>query len=105
MWTNRQFWMDATWRCFRTFCQTLAAMLAGQTANLLTAPWSGMLSTAGGAALVSLLMSIDRERVVTTPEASAGVTPIPAEPQTSHHRLVTTEPTFQPPLLGCGAIR
>lgn len=67
MWTDTQFWRDSTWRAFRTFCQTLAAMLAGQTVNVLTAPWSGMLGVSAGAALVSLLMSVDRERVVVTP--------------------------------------
>lgn len=129
MWTNTQFWKDATWRCFRTFCQTLAAMLAGQTANLLSAPWIGMLSTAAGAALVSLLMSIDRERVVTTseitePSVPAGLATQRAERLTqqaqqlktyvdslerdsnrrlARHRLAPeAQPTFQPPGLGCG---
>lgn len=67
MWTNKQFWLDSSWRAFRTFSQTLAAMLAGQTVNVLTADWHGMLGVAGGAALVSLLMSVDRERVVVAP--------------------------------------
>lgn len=66
MWTNRQFWLDSTWRAFRTFCQTLASLLAGQAVNLLSAPWSSMLSVAAGAALISLLQSIDRERVAVT---------------------------------------
>lgn len=67
MWTDKQFWLDSSWRSFRTFCQTLAAMLAGQTVNVLTADWSGMLGVSAGAALVSLLMSVDRERVVVAP--------------------------------------
>lgn len=75
MWTNAQFWKDSTWRAFRTFCQTLAAMLAGQTVNLLSAPWLGMLTTAAGASLVSLLMSIDRERVVPVEAVEAPVMP------------------------------
>lgn len=106
MWTNGQFWKAATWRCFRTFCQTLAAMLAGQTANLLSAPWTGMLSTAAGAALVSLLMSIDREQVVTTmadgavPGVETAAAPVALAPQ----RPPVTEPVFQPPGLGCGAV-
>lgn len=64
MWTNRQFWFAASWRAFRTFCQTLASLFAGEAANLLTAPWSSMLSVSAGAALISLLQSIDRERAV-----------------------------------------
>lgn len=64
MWTDKQFWLDSSWRGFRTFCQTLAAMLGGQTVNVLTVDWQGMLGVSAGAALVSLLMSVDRERVV-----------------------------------------
>lgn len=71
MWTDKQFWRDSTWRAFRTFCQTLAAMLAGQTVNVLTADWDGMLGVAAGASLVSLLMSVDRERVVAAPAPAA----------------------------------
>lgn len=70
MWTDTKFWYDSSWRAFRTFCQTLAAMLAGQTVDILNAQWSGMLSVSAGAALVSLLMSVDRERVVAPPVAA-----------------------------------
>lgn len=65
MWTDRQFWEQASWRSFRSFCQALAAMLAGSSVNLLTANWESMLGVAGTAGLVSLLMSVDRERAVT----------------------------------------
>lgn len=65
MWTDRQFWLDTSWRAFRTFCQSLAALLGGQAVNLLTAPWSSMLGISAGAALMSVLMSVDRERAVT----------------------------------------
>ena len=67
MWTDKQFWLDSSWRSFRTFCQTLAAMLGGETVNVLTADWKGMLSVSAGSALVSLLMSVDRERAVVAP--------------------------------------
>ena len=70
MWTNWQFWHDSTWRAFRTFCQTLAALLGGQAVNVLTAPWASMLGVSGTAALVSLLMSVDRERAVAAPAAA-----------------------------------
>lgn len=74
MWTNRQFWLDSSWRAFRTFCQTLASLLAGQAVNLLSAPWSSMLSVSAGAALISLLQSIDRERVAVEPVKADAVT-------------------------------
>jgi len=86
MWTNRQFWHDATWRAFRTFCQSLAGLLlAVQTSvqvsaiPVISVPWYGYLYAAGVAGLVSLLQSVDRERavavvepVVVTPAAASG---------------------------------
>lgn len=90
MWTDRQFWKDATWRAFRTFCQTLAGVLAAYFSGLLSvvqggtiAPqsfasaetlhmWMAFLYAAGISGLISLLQSIDRERaVVATPPAVA----------------------------------
>lgn len=78
MWTNRQFWLDSSWRAFRTFCQTLAALLAAQFSGLLAAtgvtatdsgiphtPWAGFLYASAIAGLISLLQSVDRERAVT----------------------------------------
>jgi hypothetical protein len=75
LWTDRQFWLDATWRAFRTFCQTLAALLAAQFSGLLQAggpvsgalphtPWVGLLYASAIAALISLLQSVDRGRAV-----------------------------------------
>jgi hypothetical protein len=66
LWTDAQFWKDATWRSFRTFCQTLAALLGGQTFTALSAPWQSMLSVAATASLISLFQSIDRGRALTT---------------------------------------
>ena len=84
MWTNKQFWLDASWRAFRTFCQSLAGLLlAVQTSTQVSAmpvisvPWYGYLYASGIAALVSLLQSVDRERVVVTTVA-AEVAPVPA---------------------------
>jgi len=83
MWTNVKFWKDSTWRAFRTFCQTLAALLAAQFSGLLQVtgavvadgalphtPWLGFLYTSFIAGLISLLQSIDRER------ATGGVTAV-----------------------------
>jgi hypothetical protein len=82
MWTNKQFWLDISWRAFRTFCQSLAGLLvAVQTSSQMSAfptisvPWYGYLYASGIAALVSLLQSVDRERAVehpaVTPAAAA----------------------------------
>jgi hypothetical protein len=73
MWTNGQFWLDSTWRAFRTFCQTLAALLAGQAATIITADWKSTLSVSVTAALISLLQSIDRERVVAAESSTIAV--------------------------------
>jgi hypothetical protein len=71
MWTNRQFWLDSSWRAFRTFCQSLAGLLTVETVSTnLNASWLGLLYASGVAALISLLQSVDRERAVggsTTP--------------------------------------
>jgi hypothetical protein len=75
VWTNRKFWLDSSWRAFRTFCQTLAALLAAQFTGLLQAtgqasggiphtPWLGFLYASAIAGLISLLQSVDRERAV-----------------------------------------
>ena len=83
MWTDGQFWKDSTWRAFRTFCQTLAALLGGQTFTALTAPWQSMLSVALTAALISLFQSIDRGRksdtVVETKVVEVEAAPAPVK--------------------------
>jgi len=95
MWTDVQFWKDSTWRSFRTFCQTLAAMLGGQAVNVLTADWLSMISVSATAALVSLLMSIDRGRATT---AAAGTAPEVTTVETPEAPATETIPTF----VGCG---
>lgn len=84
MWANRQFWLDSSWRAFRTFCQTLAGLLLTvQTASQVSAmspvsiPWYGYLYASAVAAFISLLQSIDRERVAVG-AGSTGVTPVAA---------------------------
>lgn len=75
MWTDVQFWKDATWRAFRSACQCLAALLSGNAVNILTIPWGSMLPTAATAGLVSLLMSVDRGRAVAESTAVAPAAP------------------------------
>lgn len=71
MWTNRQFWLDATWRSFRTFCQSLAGLLTVEHVSTnLNASWWALIYASLVAALISLLQSIDRERAVNSTEAT-----------------------------------
>lgn len=69
MWTDGKFWYDSSWRAFRTFCQTLAALLGGQAVSIISADWISTLSVAGTAGFISLLQSIDRGRA-TSAEAA-----------------------------------
>lgn len=86
MWQDRQFFLDATWRAFRTFCQSLAGLLlAVQTSDQISAmptisvPWYGYIYSSAVAALISLLQSVDRERAVTNePPAKAPAVPAAA---------------------------
>lgn len=65
MWTDKKFWRDSTWRAFRTFCQALAGLLVMQQASsAFNLPWKELIGAAALASFISLLQSIDRERVV-----------------------------------------
>ena len=107
MWTDRQFWLDSTWRSFRTFCQSMAGLLLTvQTANQLTGvseinvPWYGYIYSSGVAALISLLQSVDRERAVDWVEAETE--PAVADQPT----MAPSEANYIPPAAlasGCGA--
>lgn len=78
MWTDVQFWKDASWRAFRSACQCLAALLSGNAVNILTIPWGSMLPTAATAGLVSLLMSVDRGRAVAESATGLSAPAVPA---------------------------
>jgi hypothetical protein len=52
------FWQDALERALKTFCQALVAVLGAGSVGLLNVPWVTALSTAGMAALLSLLTSV-----------------------------------------------
>lgn len=79
-WTNKRFWLDSSWRAFRTFCQSLAGLLlavqtSAQTAMpTISVPWYGYLYASGIAAFVSLLQSVDRERAVEQAPAATKAT-------------------------------
>ncbi|ACF34096.1 holin [Mycobacterium phage Boomer] len=59
---TRSFWIDAAERAARTFAQTAIATLGAGAVDLMTTDWISVLSVSGGAAVVSLLMSIGAER-------------------------------------------
>ncbi|GAA3439960.1 holin [Kutzneria kofuensis] len=52
------FWQCTIERAMKTFCQALVAVLGAGSVGLLNAPWSTSLSTAGMAALLSVLTSV-----------------------------------------------
>jgi hypothetical protein len=51
------FWQCTLERAMKTFCQTLVAVLGAGSVGLLNAAWTTSLSTAGMAALLSVLTS------------------------------------------------
>ncbi len=60
MWTYR-FWQFALERAVKTFAQSLLAVLGVSGIGLLSVPWSTALSTAGMAAMLSVLTSVASE--------------------------------------------
>ncbi len=62
MWTYR-FWQLAFERAVKTFAQSLLAVLGVSGIGLLSAPWTAALSTAGMAAILSVLTSVASEPV------------------------------------------
>jgi hypothetical protein len=61
-----EFWSDAFTRCFRTFCQTLAAALGGSALNVWNASWHQSVGLAAGSALLAVLMTADRWTATST---------------------------------------
>jgi hypothetical protein len=60
---SRTFWKGAVERAVKTAIQVFVALLSAGNFGLLSAPWSSALSTAGMAALLSLLTSVISEPV------------------------------------------
>jgi len=60
---TKTFWFSESGvliRALRTFAQTSIAMLGVSTFSLWTVDWLNLVGTSGAAALLSILMSIDR---------------------------------------------
>lgn len=93
---TREFWLGdagAVTRAVRTFAQTAAAMIGVATFSPLeVGQWQQVAATSGTAALLSLLMSLDRrEAFLTTP---------PAAPK--GEVLDYSQRQAAPPVYGCG---
>lgn len=52
------FWQCTAERAVKTFCQSLVAVLGAGSVGLLNVPWLTSVSTAGLAALLSVLTSV-----------------------------------------------
>ncbi|MFM8798738.1 MAG: holin [Fluviibacter sp.] len=96
------FFQDALWRAFRTFCQTLLSIFGGSALNVWNVGWHNSFGVAAGAALISLLMSVDRSTaapvIVETP-----VEPAPAAVPATFVTQLQSKPTFNPPVtVACG---
>lgn len=80
MWTDRQFWLDSSWRAARTFLQTISGLLVvSQVSSAFSAPWKDLIGAGLVAAFISLAQSVDRGRAV----ASVDGTPLPAQSTTT----------------------
>lgn len=55
---STQYLKDLAERAIKTFCQALAATLTAGAVDLISVPWTGALSAAGLAALLSVLTSV-----------------------------------------------
>lgn len=90
------FWKQALHRAVRTFAQTAIAAVGVGTTNLLTVDFQNVLALSVSAAVLSLLMSIDRTSE-TTGELVALEPPV--EPLKFKSPAVVVEPE---PFHGCG---
>jgi hypothetical protein len=60
---TRSFWASAIERAVKSFAQALVAILGVEGVTPFNAPWHTALTTAGMAALLSVLTSLGSERV------------------------------------------
>lgn len=58
MFTTKEFWLATAERAGKTFAQALAALLIASGTDLLHTSWVDSLSTAGMAAVLSVLTSV-----------------------------------------------
>lgn len=72
------FWSETLQRAVRTFAQGLLSVFGGNAINVWNADWQNAVGVGLGAALISVLMSLDRSTATgaATTEKSSSVTPI-----------------------------
>lgn len=105
MW-NKDFWLGnngALTRCARTFAQTAIAMITVASFSPFDiGQWRNAAIVSGTAALVSLLMSLDRREasVAAAPSPALSVAPAVASYDSPADNVGTT--TFAPGVYGCG---
>ena len=98
---TKQFWFGDTGilvRSIRTFAQTSIAMIGVGTTSLFSVDFKAVIGTAGLAALLSALMSLDRSTA-----ATAAITGAPAEVTTA--TIAPADANYIPPaalVSGCG---
>jgi len=76
---SKQFWLGdygVLARCLRTFAQTAIAMIGVSSFSVWSVDWQNVLGVSLGAALLSLLMSLDRSTEVAKAAPVPVVTPI-----------------------------
>lgn len=62
MW-KRSFWKNVAERAVKTFAQSLGAIFVADGTGLLDTDWTGSLSMAGMASLISVLMTVGGGKV------------------------------------------
>jgi len=88
---TRQYWFSDTGvlvRALRTFAQTAIATIGVGTTNLFSADIKNVLALSGTAAVLSILMSMDRSTMSSSTTVAAPT--------------VAAEAAFVAPVIGCG---
>lgn len=74
---SKQFWIGESGvlaRCLRTFAQTAIAMIGVSSFSVWSVDWKNVLGVSLGAALLSMLMSLDRSTEVARSASASVVT-------------------------------
>ena len=80
---TKAFWVQALERAARTFAQTAIAAVGVGTTNLFSADLKNILALSVSAAVLSLLMSVDRSTNTTVIERPVPVDVYASEPHTN----------------------
>ena len=97
---TREFWLGengALVRSIRTAAQTAIATIGVGQTNLFSADIKNIAALSVSAAILSLLMSLDRREALLTPPPDAGPDAVPAVDPSEDH-----QPVYAPFAAGCG---